>query len=51
MRKSYTVRREQVDKNKIDITGPPLKKREKKLIEKCVKKMVKEYGDVLRKLG
>ena len=34
-----------------NIDGKPLKDSEKQLIEKAVRKTVKEYGEVLKKLG
>jgi len=49
--RSYAIPRDFVDKKVVDIQGHPLSKREKDIINKSVEKTVKEYGDVLKKLG
>ena len=49
--KSYAIPREYVDNNFVDIAGAPLQEEEKKDIEKSVARTVKEYGEVLKRLG
>lgn len=48
---SYAIPREFVEKNIVDIQGTKLSEKQKARIDKAVKKVVKEYGDVLKKLG
>jgi len=49
--KSYAIPREYADKNFIDIVGGPLRDEEKRDIEKSVQRTVREYGEVLKRLG
>ena len=34
-----------------DVTGKPLLKEQKKILEKAIKKTIEEYGEVLKRLG
>jgi len=45
--RSFAIPKYYVD----DVLGTRLNKRKKKIIEKAVKKVVKEYGEVLKMLG
>jgi len=49
--KAFAIPREYVDRNFVDIAGSSLKEEEKKDIEKSVERTIKEYGEVLKRLG
>lgn len=47
----YAIAKDFVKANISDIKGQPLNKKEKEIIKRSVEKTVKEYGDVLKRLG
>ena len=49
--RSFAIPREYVKKNLIDIRSGPLNEEERQGIETAVKRTIKEYGEVLRRLG
>jgi excisionase family DNA binding protein len=49
--RSFAIPKKYVQQNLIDIKGGPLKEEEKRGIETAVKRTIKEYGEVLRRLG
>ena len=48
MGKFYMVPKSEVV---FDVTGKPLLKEQKKILEKAIKKTIEEYGEVLKRLG
>jgi excisionase family DNA binding protein len=48
--RSYAVPRSAVDKKAVNVRGKPLREDQKRVIEEAVKKSVREYGEVLKKL-
>lgn len=49
--RSFAVSKDYVKQNLVDVIGKPLNEEEKKEIDKSVKKTIKEYGEVLKRLG
>jgi len=49
--KSFAIPKEYMKQNFVDIIGSPLEEEEKKDIDKSVERTVKEYGEVLKRLG
>jgi len=49
--RSFAISKEYFNNNLINITGSPLKEKEKRGIEKAVRKTVEEYGETLKRLG
>ncbi len=49
--RSYAISEDFVKENIADIRGHALKDKEKEIIKRSVEKTVKEYGDVLKRLG
>jgi excisionase family DNA binding protein len=49
--KAFAIPREYVKRNFVDITGSPLGEEEKNDIDKSVERTIKEYGEVLKRLG
>jgi len=49
--RSFAVPKAYLAKVTVDVSGRPLKPVEKKVIEKAVDKTVREYGEVLKRLG
>ncbi len=49
--RSFAISKEFITNNIVDVTGGALKPKEKEEIEAAVKKTVREYGEVLKKLG
>jgi len=49
--RSFAIPRSSLKEYSADVTGKPLKEREKKQIDKAVEKTVQEYGEVLKLLG
>lgn len=49
--KIFAIPKDYIQQRFKKIKGHPLKEEEKNRIEKAVKKTIREYGEVLRKLG
>lgn len=49
--RTFAIPREYFTRNFVDITGGPLEEEEKKDIDKSVERTIKEYGEVLERLG
>ena len=49
--RSFAISKGFIKSNIVDVTGEALKPKEKEEIEAAVKKTVREYGEVLKKLG
>lgn len=49
--RSYAIPQNALNKKSANIQGKPLKEKEKRIIEKAVRKTVQDYGEVLKKLG
>ena len=49
--KAFAIQKEYANRNLIDIVGSPLQEEEKKDIDKSVERTIKEYGEVLERLG
>jgi excisionase family DNA binding protein len=49
--KSYAIPKEYAEKNFVDIVGSPLEEEGKKDIKKSVERTIKEYREVLQRLG
>ena len=49
--KAFAIPNEYVNQNFVDIAGSPLRDEEKKDIERAVDRTIKEYGEVLERLG
>lgn len=49
--RSFAILKDHLQRSLVDVTGSPLKEEEKRGIEKAVRRTVKEYGEVLKRLG
>jgi excisionase family DNA binding protein len=49
--RSFAIPKDYLKENLIEISGKPLKEKDKKEIDKAVKKAVAEYGETLKLLG
>lgn len=49
--KAFAVSREYINRHFVNIAGGPLEEEEKKDIDKAVERTIKEYGEVLERLG
>jgi len=49
--KAFAISKEYVNRNFVDILGAPLQEEEKKDIDKSIERTIREYGEVLERLG